>query len=196
MTSALLLFLLAGTPVRPETPAPAGRQTPRSRPSPGETLAARTQARLCQELSRESAVEACRGALTLGLGPERAVAVRQLLALKLVSLERWGDLVELYREEVERDPRDCEAQLRLGAALLFARNEPEAALGPLREAIRLRPDDTRARLALGVALNALGRQEEAVAVFDEALRIDPDVLEPLPVARAVLEAARSGRRWP
>jgi tetratricopeptide (TPR) repeat protein len=181
MTAAVLLVLLAAA--RAETPG-------------GETLAAREQARLCEELSREPAVGACRGALGLGLRRERAAAVRQLLALKLVSLERWDELVELYREEVERDPGDPEAQLRLGAARLYGGDEPEAALGPLQEAIRLRPDDTRARLALGVALNALGRQPEAVAAFEEALRIDPDVLEPLPATRLVLEAARSGRRWP
>jgi tetratricopeptide (TPR) repeat protein len=43
----------------------------------------------------------------------------------------------------------------------------------LQKAIRDRPDDLTASNSLGVALEILGRGEEALRVFDAALRIDP-----------------------
>ena len=47
-----------------------------------------------------------------------------------------------------------------------------------------------------MALNALGRYEEAVAAFEEALRLDPAALDGLPAARATLEASQRQERWP
>jgi tetratricopeptide (TPR) repeat protein len=49
---------------------------------------------------------------------------------------------------------------------------------------------------LAIALHALGRYGEAAASFDEALRLDPAVLEGRPAAQAVREAARRGEAWP
>ncbi|TMB53751.1 MAG: tetratricopeptide repeat protein, partial [Chloroflexi bacterium] len=93
-------------------------------------------------------------------------------------------------------PDRAEAHCRLGWALLFAVDRPEEAIAPLREAARLAPDDPEARLALGIAFNALGREAEANAAFDEALKLDPGLLERRPAARAVLEATRKAQRWP
>ena len=163
---------------------------------PAEGPAAREQARRCEDLSGEEGLAACRQAIALGLAPPRLDAVRELLARRLVSLERWEELVEHFREGVALHPDRAEAYYRLGWALLFAVDRPEEAVVPLREAARLAPDDAEARLALGIALNALGREEEANAAFDEALKLDPGVLERRPAARAVLESARKAERWP
>ena len=54
-----------------------------------EGPAAREQARRCEELSGEEGLAACRQAIALGLAPLRRDAVRELLARRLVSLERW-----------------------------------------------------------------------------------------------------------
>jgi tetratricopeptide (TPR) repeat protein len=161
-----------------------------------EGPAAREQARLCEEKSEEEGVEACRSALALGLGPERAAAVRQLLALRLASLERWEALAQCYREAVALDPDNAEAQLRLGTTLLFALGKPEEALGPLREAVRLAPAEAEPSLALGAALNALGRHEDAVGAFEEALRRDPTALDGRPGSREVYAASQRRERWP
>lgn len=163
---------------------------------PVEGPAAREQARLCEERPGEEGLAACRHALALGLEPKRREAVRELLARRLVSLERWEELVQHLREGVALHPESAEVQRRLGSALLFAVDRPEEALAPLGEAARLAPDDAEARLLLGIALNALGRHREAVAAFDEALRLDPGALERRPAARAVLEASRKAARWP
>jgi tetratricopeptide (TPR) repeat protein len=163
---------------------------------PEDGLAAREQARLCEEKGGEEGLVACRSALALGLGKDQAAAVRQLLALRLASQEHWQELAELYREMVRLQPDDPEASARLGSVLLFALGKPEEAVGPLEEAARLAPTDPQPRLALAVALNALGRHPQAVAAFEEALRLNPTALEGRPGARAVQEASRRGERWP
>lgn len=161
-----------------------------------EGPAAREQARLCEDRPGEEGLAACRRAIELGLGPRRLEAVRELVARRLVSLERWDELVDHFRDGVARDPENAEAQLRLGSALLFAVDRPEEALGPLREAARLGTDDVEAQVLLGIAFNALGRQPEAVAAFEDAERIDPSLVDRRPASHAVYEAAKKAERWP
>ena len=161
-----------------------------------ETAAAREQARLCERLSGEDSVTACRAALRLGIGPARRAPVRELLARHLAALERWDELADLFRDGVRQDPADAAAWQRLGATLLFALGAPAEAVAALQEAVRLAPGDPAARVALGLALAAVRRPAEATAAFDEGLRLDPAALDGLPVARAVLDASRQGRPWP
>jgi tetratricopeptide (TPR) repeat protein len=176
--------------------APAAAQPPGGAPPRGETPAAREQARSCERLNLEEGAAACRAALALGIGPERRRPVRELLAKHLVALERWEELADLLRENVQLDPRSADAWLRLGLTLLFALGEPAEAIGAFEEATRLAPSDASARLGLGLALHAGGRPEEAVTALEEALRLDPAALEGRPAARAVLEAGRRGEAWP
>jgi tetratricopeptide (TPR) repeat protein len=161
-----------------------------------EGPAAREQARLCEGRPGEEGLTACRRAIELGLGPKRMEAVRELTARRLVSLERWEELVEHFREGVALHPERAEAQLRLGSTLLFAVDRPEEALGPLREAARLGTDDVEAQVLLGIALNVLGRQQEALAAFEAAEQIDPALVDRRPASRAVYEAAKKAERWP
>jgi tetratricopeptide (TPR) repeat protein len=163
---------------------------------PAEGPAARAQARLCEDLPGEEGLAACRRALELGLGSKRSSGVRELLARRLASLERWDELAEHFRSWVALQPDSAEAQLRLGSTLLFALDRPEESLSPLREAARLAPESAEARMALATALNALGRNAEAVAEFQEGLRIDASFLERRPAALAVYESARQDARWP
>jgi tetratricopeptide (TPR) repeat protein len=163
---------------------------------PAETAAAREQARLCETLVGAPSVNACKGALALGIHGERAVFVRRILARRLASLERWSELVELYREEVARLPLDPASHLRLGQAVLFGLGQAEAAEPSLREAARLEPSAAWTWAALGVCLQAQARSEEARAAFEEALRLDAGVLEDRPGTRAAFEAAREGTTWP
>ena len=162
----------------------------------GETAAAREQARRCLELPRESGVEACRGALALGLIPARAAVVRRTLALKLIALERGREAVEVYRDAVRAQPEDAEARLRLGQALLSIIGDAEAALPVLQRARELRPDEARMHGAVGLAFSAQGRAADAVEAFEAALRLDPDFLESRPGTRRAYEAAQRGERWP
>jgi len=180
---ALALFLLA------TAPGPTAVATEGSRE-------AREQARRCERENGEEGLEACRTALELGLSPARGRAVRELLARHLVSLERWSELADHYREGVRLDPQDARAWFRLGSTLLFAVDDAPEAVAALGEAARLAPEDAETRVALALALLALGRHAEATAQFDEALRLDSGVLDQRPAARTAREAARSGRGWP
>ncbi|HXY40298.1 MAG TPA: hypothetical protein VEQ10_11525 [Vicinamibacteria bacterium] len=173
----------------------AAAEEPRRPLAPRETAAAREQARLCERLSGMPAVEACRAALALGISPARRPAIRELLARQLVTLERWDELAELYRERVRLDPADAVAWQRLGSTLLYALGLPAEAIGALQQAARLAPD-AETELALAVALATVRRSSEAVAAFEAALRLDPHVLDGRPASSDLFEAARQGRAWP
>jgi tetratricopeptide (TPR) repeat protein len=163
---------------------------------PAETPAAREQARLCEELVGDPGLQACRRALSLGLAPTRVGPVRELVARHLVSLERWDELAEHLAEDVRLHPDSALCHYRQGSNLLFALGRAEESLAPLGEAVRLDSAKADYRAVHALALNAVGRIPEAAAELEEALRLDPDVLASRPAARAVLEAARRGERWP
>jgi tetratricopeptide (TPR) repeat protein len=165
-------------------------------PALAHAQAALTQARLCARTTGEPGIAACRKALELGLPAARQPVVEATLAARLSDLQRWDEVVEVYRGAAARRPTDGLARLRLGAALLHMQDRPADAELVLRDAIRLRPDDAEAQVLLGETLARLGRFPEAVAAFEEALRIDATALDGRPAARAVYDAARNGQRWP
>jgi len=176
--------------------AGAGAAEREAAPAAGETAAAREQARLCERKNLEEGAAACRQALALGIGPARRGPIREILARRLVALERWDELAEVLRENVRLDPKSAAAWQRLGLTLLFAIDEPAEAAVALEQAAQLAPADAPAHLGLALALHAAGRSTEAAAAFEEALRLDPTVLDGRPAARAALEAARRGEPWP
>ena len=164
--------------------------------APGETATARQQARRCERSNLAEGAAACRSALALGIGPERRGPLRERLARHLVALEDWDALAEHFRDSVRLEPQSGEAWLRLGLTLLFALHQPAEAASALEEAVRLAPRDAAARVGLAQALSVSGRAGAAVAAFEEALRLDPAVLDGRPAARAAFEAARRGASWP
>jgi tetratricopeptide (TPR) repeat protein len=163
---------------------------------PPETVAARDQARLCEKLTGEDSLAACQRALALGLGPERLLAVRQIVARRLAALERWEELTAHLRADVALHPLDAEVRLRLGSNFLFAEGRPTEAAVELTEAVRLAPDSAVARGLLAVAHAALGRPREAADGFQAALRLDEHLLDHRPAMRATFEAAQRGEAWP
>ena len=103
------------------------------------------------------------------------------------------------------DPDRPEAQMQLGIAIA-ARSLVDA-LKPFRRATSLAPLATDAHLNLGIALLALGRQEEAAAAFRRVLVLapgDPDALHGIGVVdadgalldRAILRLYRAVRLRP
>jgi tetratricopeptide (TPR) repeat protein len=193
LRSAVLVVTAAAlAPLAGASPAPPGAVPP----PPGETRAARDQARLCERLDGEPSIAACRAALELGIGPARRDPLRDLIAKKLVTLERWDELAEHFREGVRLHPDRAEVWARLGSTLLFATAQAAEALAAAQEAVRLAPDDASFRVLLATALSTLGRPADAAAAFEEALRLDPAVLDGRPAAQAVRAATQAAQAWP
>jgi cytochrome c-type biogenesis protein CcmH/NrfG len=161
-----------------------------------ESVAAIDESYRCLAKTKEEGIAACQNALTLGLAPWRAEIIRQALAVKLINLVRLGEAVDVYRESARLLPKDAAAQLRFGSALLYFAADAAASEAPLRQALRLDPQNAAAQATLAMALFALGRLGEARGAFDEAARLDPSYFEGRPGARQAYQAAQRGESWP
>lgn len=85
---------------------------------------------------------------------------------------RWGKLA------VQHGPKDPDARLQLGLALVAA-SERSAASTHLEEGVKLAPGRADLRLALGTVSLQRNKAREAVESFREATRLSPD--DPAPV---------------
>ena len=82
----------------------------------------------------------------------------------------------LARHNIEKNPSDFEAHYDL-AAMLQARNMPDAAIAQYQVAVRLRPEDAAANNALGGALTEAGHPDQAVAYLQVALKARADYFD-------------------
>lgn len=92
------------------------------------------------------------------------------------NLHQRGRIVEaesVYRAILEAQPNQVDAMYLLGVALLQQRKF-EAAEHQIGLAIGLQPNIALLHYNRGVALQHLGRQEDALASFDSALALKPD----------------------
>lgn len=102
---------------------------------------------------------------------EHGLALRNL-AKVLSWAGKSEDAARAARQALEMLGDDEDSFFVL-AEYAASRHDPEAAIGFLREALRMDPDWVKARNNLGVQLMQLGRTEEALAEYEAALRIDP-----------------------
>jgi YaiO family outer membrane protein len=101
--------------------------------------------------------------------------------------ERMGhpDLAEpVYRSIVLEDPRNVEALVGVGVALL-AQDQVSASIDVLERAEQLAPEDAAVLAALGDAYQHAGRTERSIGYFERATAIAPT-----PEHRFALEQAR------
>jgi Flp pilus assembly protein TadD len=80
---------------------------------------------------------------------------------------------QIANESLQRFPDDQPLMMTYGLAQIAA-NHPQEALRPLALVSRADPQNWRALSALGVALDQLGRFDEARRAYREALAIRPD----------------------
>lgn len=88
-----------------------------------------------------------------------------------------GDAVAAFDKALSLDQNQLTALQFLSAYHLDNRNY-KAALPLLERTVGLLPNQAGARLNLGIALRGEGRFEEAIAAYNQALRIDPGNPEP------------------
>ena len=80
--------------------------------------------------------------------------------------------MQLFRQAIDRDPRNAEALLYLAGALASS-GRPADALPYFQRALDAGPPSTIALNGLGLTRLALGDTAGAAAAFRQSLRLDP-----------------------
>jgi tetratricopeptide (TPR) repeat protein len=102
------------------------------------------------------------------------------LGVELDARGRSDEALEHYRETLRLRPGDRNGTRNAANALfakgqrLYDAGQMKSALEAFREGLTLEPDSALAYAYTGGTLAALGRDEEAMAAFDAALRLRPD----------------------
>ncbi len=137
----------------------------------------------------------------LTLQPERRGVLERLSQLRLkrfrhvTTSEQLQVEVELLIEVYERMLELSEGRDRLGPLLVLSSlylrvDQGEKALETAQEAVTLRATDPRPHQSLGAALQALGRQAEALACYRRALVINVTSMEALRGVKEILRTPR------
>jgi tetratricopeptide (TPR) repeat protein len=103
--------------------------------------------------------------------------VRFSLGFMCWKLRRLSEAESELLETLRLDPHFTQAKYYLADTYLMDL-KPELALPVLQDLVRELPKDYRGRVDLGKALEKLGRYEEAVPEFQEAIRLGPTHAEP------------------
>jgi tetratricopeptide (TPR) repeat protein len=91
---------------------------------------------------------------------------------------RWREAIELLRSAANTQPLSADAFVWIGE--IYALNAaPLTAETLMRKAIALAPKSANARAGLGLALGLAERDGEALAAYQEALRINPHCFQAL-----------------
>lgn len=108
---------------------------------------------------------------------------------KTESEKAFEKAVEAYKKHLETNDKDDVAYFNLGRAYNKL-NKDEDAAKALKEAAKLKPEDTEYQTELGGILVKLAQYREAISPLKKALEIDPEN------SRAIdlLEDAEAGRR--
>jgi tetratricopeptide (TPR) repeat protein len=105
-----------------------------------------------------------------------AASVAVLAVLTMNQCKMFGNVVELYRTTIHRNPDCWMAYNNLGNYLTAHGHESEAE--PLyREAIRLRPDYPEALMNLGFHVSQMGRFDEAIELYKRSLAAKPTLFQ-------------------
>jgi tetratricopeptide (TPR) repeat protein len=101
----------------------------------------------------------------------------------------FENAVKAYEKHLKKNEEDDLAYFNLGLAYNKLNDDPKAEKA-LREAVKLKPDNTEYQTQLGEILIKLAQYEEAVKALKKALEIDPLNLP----AEDLLEKAQAGKK--
>ena len=102
----------------------------------------------------------------------RSAGAWNRLGVALALLDQYTDARAALARAVELDAKNAEFHVDYGFTLLELAHLPDADR-EFRAALELRQDNVRARNGLGAVRAEQGRRDEAIALFEESLRIDP-----------------------
>jgi Flp pilus assembly protein TadD len=106
----------------------------------------------------------------------RTVAARNLVALSLAQQGKLAEAVEEFHVALRMDPRNPDLHGNLGF-LLLQQNNFAGARQQYEEYLTVRAGNAFVLTSLGVALQKLGRIDDAKERFRQALVIDPNDVE-------------------
>lgn len=121
--------------------------------------------------------------------PEMPLCLAEM-ATVLANRGKFDRAIWCYRESIAQNPKLSTVKTRLGIVMLRAR-QPEGAHQVLLQAFREQPGDAPTMLALGTALEALGRPDEAEEKYRHIIELEP--ANPLAHVRLGDLALRAGR---
>jgi Flp pilus assembly protein TadD len=127
-------------------------------------------------------------------GRPQAITVGLSLALALplawgtwVRNRTWADPIAFHYDVARKSPNKFRPQYNLGTELMRV-GRLEDAIGPIRRAVEIAPEDARGHNQLGNVYLQLGRPEEALAEYRAAWALDPEFFEPVYNVGRALEA--------
>ncbi len=94
-------------------------------------------------------------------------------AQELIEADHLDEAEAVLHEHLEREPNSAQALHGLGY-IESQRQRPRRARDFMERAAKLRPNDRRLQLNLGIELSKLGEIERATAHLREAIRLKPD----------------------
>jgi tetratricopeptide (TPR) repeat protein len=114
---------------------------------------------------------------------QTALSLTWLKSDRIYIFKRLGDAFEddqkysqaaaAYQSSLALDPRQADAQTKLGQSLMHA-NQPDAAAAAFQTAISLQPTNSDAYLCLGMISQGTGFDSDAIGQYRNALKADPN----------------------
>ena len=101
---------------------------------------------------------------------------RLALGSVLAKLGNMSGAAEEFTAALDIDPSSAEALYHL-AKTNMAQRRYRAAIGQLRRALKIRPDDLEFNLLLGLAYSNTGKTDDAIALLDPLVEAEPDYFE-------------------
>jgi CheY-like chemotaxis protein len=95
-------------------------------------------------------------------------------AKRAIQHERWGVALRAYRQALGLKPDSHEAKTGLGIALVLSDTGYRDAVPLLKESVKIEPSNAQAWLALGMAFQNMGRNNEARTPYLEYLKLKPN----------------------
>ena len=123
--------------------------------------------------TRAAAPEFIRAADALPDNHDAQVKATQLLLIG----GRFDDAKARASNYLERHPQDVDLLL-LRASAMAALKDPAGAVSEIEEALKVRPDDSRAFMNLGTVRMRTGDAKEAEAAFRRAIALAPNAVDP------------------
>jgi len=103
---------------------------------------------------------------------------------EIFSKDNYEDQIRKYRNEIELDPYNAKAHLRIGDIFRKLQRTDEA-VQSYDLAIKIRPDFVRAHINRGIIFHKINCHAEAIINYSHAIEIEPDNIQALMLRSAV-----------